>query len=98
MKIVAYYRAIKAYMCLTYMKFFNRIKELKYSFRNHFGNNVRLNFHSGSVVSIGNDVGLRNNVCLTCRDGAELHLGDNTFFNNGCMVVSNEKIVIEKVV
>lgn len=42
------------------------------------------------------DIGLRNNVCLSCRGGAELYVGDKSFFNNGCMLVAHEKIVIEK--
>lgn len=96
MKIVAYYRAAKAFIRLTYMKFFYGSKKLNYSYRNHIGDNVGLIFDSGSLVSIGKDVGLRNNVCLSCREGAELYLGDNAFFNNGCMLVAHEQIIIEK--
>lgn len=96
MKILAYYRAIKAFVRLTYLKLFSGIKRINYSYRNHFGSNVSMYFDNGSVVHLGSDIGLSNNVCLSCREGAELYIGNNTFFNNGCMLVAHERIIIEK--
>lgn len=96
MKILAYFRAMKALVVLFLMKYLGRLDNLKFTYRNHFGKNVSLNFDKNANVFLGKDIGLRDNVCLSCRNGGRLFLGDNVFLNNGCQIIVHDEIFIEK--
>lgn len=79
MKILAYFRAIKALVVLFLMKYLEGLDNLKFIYRNHFGKNVSLNFDKHANIFLGKDIGLRDNVCLSCRNGGRLFLRDNVF-------------------
>lgn len=96
MRIIAYVRALNAIARLYYIKLFGNLEQIKFSYINHFGRCVSLNFDRGATVILGKGIGLRDNVCVTCRNGGKLTLGDNVFFNNGCQIVVHNSIIVEK--
>lgn len=96
MKILAYYRGIKALLNLYIIKTFGNLKKMEFSYYNHFGYNVSLKLDKGASVHFGKNIGLRDNVCISCRKGSIIELNDNVFLNNGCQVVAHEKIIIGK--
>ena len=53
MKILAYFRAMKALVVLFLMKYLGRLDNLKFTYRNHFGKNVSLNFDKNANVFLG---------------------------------------------
>lgn len=92
MKFISIIRASTAYLLLIAHKISG--VNVKFSTRNHFGKRVSLYLDKGAQVVLGNDIGLRDNVCLSARSGSELVLGNNVFLNNGCQVIAHEKIIL----
>ena len=92
MKFISIIRAGTAYLRLTACKIGGA--NVRFSTRNHFGKRVSLYLYKGAQVVLGNDIGLRDNVCLSARSGSELVLGNNVFLNNGCQVIAHEKIIL----
>lgn len=77
-------------------KIFGKLVELHFSFKNHCGKGIQIEFDKDSIVYLGNNIGLRNNVFLSVRGGAKLSIGDNVFINNGCNIVAHQNISIGK--
>ncbi len=50
---------------------------------------------SGGKISLGRHIHTKRNVVLEA-DGGEMEIGEGCFFNNGCMLVSKEKITVGK--
>lgn len=79
---------------LLFHKVFGRMNKLTYSYRNHIGKGVQIEFDKNSIVMLGEDIGLRNNVYLSVRGGASLIIGNKVFINNGCNIVAHKKVTI----
>lgn len=92
MKILSLIRAGLAYIRFSVYKVCG--VQIAFSKRNHFGKHVSLYFDKGSKVSLGKDIGLRNNVCVSVRGNAELIIGNNVFLNNGCQVIAHDRIIL----
>lgn len=93
--IKKYLHAGITYVRLLFIKWFGNLEFFSYTPRNHFGKHVTLVFDKGSNISFGRDVGLRDNVTLSARNGATIKLGDGVFLNNGCQVIAHHSIILE---
>lgn len=92
MKFISIIRAVTAWLRLKAHRISGA--NVKCSTRNHFGKHVSLYLDKGARVVFGSDIGLRDNVCISARSGSELVLGNNVFLNNGCQVITHERIVL----
>lgn len=92
MKINAIIRAVFAYTKLCMLKCWR--VDCSFTPYNHVGKRVAFYFDKGSNVTLGRHIGLRDNVCLSVREGAILKLGDSVFLNNGCQVVAHQSITL----
>ncbi|MBY0013623.1 acyltransferase [Paenibacillus typhae] len=48
----------------------------------------------GSLVELGKNINFRSGARIKVRKGAELFIGDQSFLNHNCMIVSHESISI----
>ncbi len=55
---------------------------------------VHMQIANDANLILGKGVSIRRNCEINVRQGAEVKIGDNTFFNNGCIITAHEKIQI----
>lgn len=94
MKIASVVRALIAYIKLRLYKLSG--VDVSCSVKNHFGKRVSLYFDKGAKIVFGRDIGLRDNVCVSARNNAEIVLGENVFLNNGCQLIAHKSITLGK--
>ena len=86
--------SISFFVKLLFYKVFGRLENLHFSYKNHCGKGVYMEFAKGSVISLGQDIGLRDSVRLLVRQGANLSIGDNVFINTDCLFVVHKSLQI----
>lgn len=91
---------IRATICIVYsfikfyyMKLFH-IKKFKFTTLNLVSPFSEIEIAKKAELSLGKMVRMRGGVKISVRNSAKVSIGDNTFLNNGCMVISHEKVII----
>lgn len=82
------------YLELIVYKVFGRLDSFHFSYKNHCGKGICLEFDKKSTVLLGEKIGLRNFVVLSVRSGAMLSIGEGVFLNNGCNIVVHKCVTI----
>lgn len=75
------------------IKLFN-YSSFSFSFFNLFSFNTQIEIGKKSFLSLGRGIRARSGIKLKVRDGAQIIIGNNTFFNYNNMLVSHQKISI----
>lgn len=93
---------IRAMICLTYslikfwfIKLFH-IKDFTFTIINLVSPFTEIEIGKKAKLSLGKMVRMRSGSKVRVRKEAIVKIGDNTFLNHGCMVISHEKIIIGK--
>ena len=88
------YYSLLFFIKLLLYRLFGHLRSLRFSWKNHCGKNVQMEFDKGASVSLGRNIGLRNAVYLSVRKGANLVIGNKVFINNGCNIVVHQTVLI----
>lgn len=91
---------IRAIICLLFslfkfwcIKLFH-LKNFKFTIYNVASPFTEVEIGRKAILYLGRMVRIRSGTKIRVRQGAEVHIGSNTSFNHGCMVICHEKIVI----
>ena len=85
--VISYFKLIK-------IKLLHPFSKILLSKKNSIGKKFNIIADKGSKVTIGEGLGIRNNVIISVRNNACVDIGNNVFINNNCQIVSHERIVI----
>lgn len=91
---------IRAEICLIYslVKFFFiklfHMKDFRFTILNLISPFTEIEIGKKAKLSLGKMVRIRSGSKIKIRNGAEVQIGDNTFLNHGCMIISHAKIII----
>lgn len=58
------------------------------------GNTSHFNIHDDGKIVIGKNVGIRRNCEISVSENGKIEIGDDSFFNNGCIIVAHKSITI----
>ncbi|CUO81375.1 acyltransferase [Clostridium perfringens] len=93
--IIAGICLIYSFFRFCFIKLFH-MKDFKFSFINIISPFTEIEINKKSKFIIGKMVRIRSGSKIKIRRKAEVQIGDNTFFNHGCIVVCHDKIIIGK--
>lgn len=80
-------------LCLLKLKY---VSKLKFNLNESISLSTRIIIRKNSKIVFGNKISTRNNVEFNANCGGRIEIGDNTFFNNNCIIAAHEKIEIGK--
>ncbi|PFM78977.1 maltose O-acetyltransferase [Bacillus sp. AFS077874] len=77
----------------SFMKIFN-FKKIQFTLFNLFSPFTEVVVGKNAQLALGKMVKARSGVKINVRSNAEVKIGEETFFNHGCMIICHEKISI----
>lgn len=92
-KLKLWIRCLFSAVHIIYVKIFN-IRGFFSSFIQDLSLSTRIVIDKGGRIKIGKAIHTRKSVVLEAMEGGNIDIGGGCFFNNGCMIVSKERIVI----
>ncbi len=93
-RIALYVRCVFSLLHIAFAKILN-IRGFNSALLQDFSPCTKFSLSSGGKITLKKHIHTRRGVVLEA-DGGNIEVGEGTFFNNGCMVVSKESIKIGK--
>ncbi len=84
---------VYSFIKFFFIKIFH-IKGFKYTIINLISPFTVIEIGKQSILKLGKMIRMRSGSKVIVRDKADIHIGDNTFLNYGCIIVGHEKIYI----
>lgn len=91
-KIMLYIRAFFSLIHIVFVKVLN-IKAFSSALSQDFALTTRIYPHDGGRITFAKHIHAHSNTVFE-SEGGDLKIGEGCFFNNGCMIVSHERIEI----
>ena len=87
-------KVLKKIKSIIYVSYFNLFYKNTKICKSSIDLSSHLQFEKNACVSIGKGFVLNSNSFIRVRNNATLFIGENCFFNNGCIITCREKITI----
>ncbi|KRE57659.1 acyltransferase [Paenibacillus sp. Soil750] len=91
--IISIFYVIYSLCRLSLLKIFH-FEKLSFSYLNVISPFAEITLDSGAFLKLGKPMRIKSGAKIRVREGAELSIGNNTYINHGCFIVSHKRITI----